>query len=107
MQFDNQDSENNDLELAKIKCLEASDILKEASGTKDKYLLASAIKLYSEAVKLNPEMIEAYLSLAYISIYMEENDKALAFLNKVLEMDNFNMYARKMLKSINHSDNDD
>ncbi len=85
---------------AEQACFEAKMLLKQATGTKDQFLISEAVELYLEAIELYSRMAEPYIALAYIAVLMGKNEDALKLLHKVLDFDPLNPNAKSMLSEI-------
>ena len=65
-----------------------------------------AIKMYEKVIKMRPNLINAYVSIAFLYEYRRiQKSKSTAMARKILEMDPENMYAAYILAR-NQSDVD-
>lgn len=84
-------------DLAEIKCKKASELLSKAKRNHKPAYISQALTLYSEALKLCPEMPAPYYCIGYISYQLGEYEDAVKFLGKVVQLEPNNREANKLL----------
>ncbi|MFN8576173.1 MAG: hypothetical protein U0354_04895 [Candidatus Sericytochromatia bacterium] len=79
---------------------DALDLLQIAFDESDYSILSDSMDLFLEIISFDENFTEAYFCLAYISSILNNKTYTKLLIEKVLELEPFNINAQKMLKEI-------